>query len=196
MQGNLSDKKFSYLELNRGRYLCPDHGGFCDSVDNYQVKCPLCGTMDPLKHWQINKVDRLLQVVNGLQNRSKRNVALLASLIGGIGLLRLASALGNSDGSLLTSDWAKALTFFAVACLLLSLSMYGASMPHIRTMQKQEQPTRTVNEWEKSLGAELFKMERWHKRAGLLFGMSTALLAIAVLVQMFASVQWCKLLPS
>jgi len=161
-------KKFNYLEINRGRYLCPAHGGFCDSSDNYLNKCPLCQFKNEAEPCQINKVDRLLQVINGLQNRSKRNVALLASLIGGIGALRLAAEIGGGFSDFAASAYAKLFAYLAVVVLLISLALYGASMAHIRTTNTAAIMNKSLSEWESYLAGKLGRMECWHIWAGRL----------------------------
>jgi len=106
---------------------------------------------------------------------------ILASLIGGIGLLRLVAAVEGSSSGVVMYPMAKLFACFAVVLLLFSLAMYGASMAHIRTTEDGALKRKSLVQWETYLAAELTKMEAWHIRAGTFFGLGAISLALAVL---------------
>ena len=167
MTSESNEKTYNYLCVNRGRYLCPEHGSFCDSSDGYSKECLLC-MGDPIDKtkWQPNRIDRLLQVVNGLQNRSKRNLALSASLIGGIGALRIFSGLIPGGLKFTASIWVTTPIVIGLMLLVLSLGAYAVSMPHIKTTDNSSMHSKTLSEWEKFLACQLEKFERWHSLRG------------------------------
>ena len=55
-----------YAKIDRGRYLCPNQGGFCDKADGFLDKCPLCSLKPEHRSiWQTNDVLCLLKYVLG-----------------------------------------------------------------------------------------------------------------------------------
>lgn len=180
------EKKYPITSVNRGRYLCLEHGSFCDSSDNYISYCPLCDDKKAKqKTWQINPVDRTLQTLNNLQGRSKRNVALLAGLFGSIGLIRLSETIANDGfepfkGSVV-------LFLLSIICLLASLGFYGWSMGHVKLNRKNHAPEKTVLGWAKYFSQELGKMEIRHIRAGYAFSTGVLAMIFAVLFQLICA---------
>jgi hypothetical protein len=82
-----AEKKFHYVDVSSGRYFCAEHGGFCDERDGFQKECLVCGEAKAIIC--INRTQRMLKLINGLQERSKRSVGLLSAIVGGVGILTL-----------------------------------------------------------------------------------------------------------
>lgn len=186
---DIEHKEYGYVEVNRGRYLCTKHGAYCDSSDNYLTRCPLCKDEKESSYYP-NKIDRLLQIVNGLQNRSKRNLTLLASLIGGMSILRLVASLEATGSSININPLTITIAYLSVAILLLSLALYSASMAHIKTVRDGQLQRMTLAKWEQHLAGKLQSLERWHSWAGNLFGLGSLLLIIAITIQIF-TINYC-----
>ncbi|WP_273502617.1 hypothetical protein [Paracoccus sphaerophysae] len=111
---------FSYFQLNRGRYLCSVHGGFCDETDGWAKSCPLCKENDAAVY-TVNEVARALTTLNGLQDRSAKAGTVIQALT----LALLAAGVFISD--ILQSP---PLVISFVVLGLLSTFAYVASMQH------------------------------------------------------------------
>ena len=135
-----------YLDVCRGRYLCELHGGFCDSSDNYQSECPLCrklcNSSEDFKiscaTWTRNPVDRGLQIMRNLQNRSARN----AAIVGGISsTLTVVAVLSGDAGNLISSVADNLFFLFLVSCaivaLLISAGLFLFSMSHMAVIDEK-----------------------------------------------------------
>lgn len=181
--------KFHYLLVNRGRYICEQHGSFCDECDGYLQVCPLCKTenIDRAK-WNTNHIDRLLQIVNGLQKRSQRNMAIVASIVGGIGALKILSEMLETTPLQINSIWFFVPLLLAILFFLLSLWLYAGSMGHIKVTEYCSIPAKSVDEWEKDLSIELSKLESRHTCAGNLLAVGILFLAVATIFLIIVSV--------
>ncbi|MBL4807875.1 MAG: hypothetical protein JKY31_11425 [Rhodobacteraceae bacterium] len=161
---------FHYSDVCRGRYLCEDHGGFCDGADNYIKSCPICEHSEGTEaKWYTNRVDRLLHLVNGLQKRSQRNASLTTLTLGGFGALTLVTKISASEFGLARSGTASLLFQFGLAFLVLSIAFYSLSMAQIPIAKKSVVPSMTINDWGTHLERKLAKLERWHSCAGFCF---------------------------
>ncbi len=183
----MSEREWHYLEVNRGRYLCSEHGGFCDSSDNYAGTCPIClkkGEKSDLEKWSANKVDRGLQVVRNLQNRSKALLGFASGLFGVFGVSVVAQQItskGENPFAFLSS-WQLCLLsaslflwLIAFACLVLSLGNFSPTKG--RVFDKQ-----SLDKWDRSVADSLSRFEcrqSWGVRA---LSMSVFLLAMSLVL--------------
>lgn len=190
-----SQKPWPYLEICRGRFLCEEHGGFCDSSDNYSRKCPLCCKSEEcdLKEkveWVANPVDRGLQIMRNLQNRSARNASIVAGLFG---LLSAIFLLNGGDTKLLgqafqESAILKVLLGAAIPALL-SLGLFLFSMSHMPTIDKNAEKNakfmiKTCEDWEAHVATHLWRFETSHK-LGIYFYIVAVILLIFGLLAAF-----------
>ena len=173
-------KRWNYLEVNRGRYLCFEHGSFCDSSDGYLKACPLCPE-DRTAIWAENPVDRALQVINNLQNRSKRNAALASVISGGLaGLGLIAKLFPENEGQELFSQ---GFFVFAVGSLLVAIACYAFSMRHVPIVDQQGRyRNETIEGFSSFFSKETRSFECWHSSAGLFVGLAVILFIISVSV--------------
>ncbi len=186
-------EKLHFLEVNRGRYLCSMHGGFCDSSDSYQSKCPACstdksigGSDGPLSVASINYVDRVLQIIGNLQQRSLRSVQLITALFGGIAIIELT---GNR--AQLVGTGALEVSGFIVfaACLLIALLFYSVSIRHIPVTNDGSLECHTLIEWERKFSLELSNLEWWHRWAGRIFAVAIGSFVFALLSRFWPSLK-------
>lgn len=168
----MTEKKFHYSDICRGRYLCLDHGGFCDGADNYNPACPVCvGEGREKVTWKENRVDRVLHLVNGLQKRSQRNASLVTFLIGGVGALSLLGKMNGGAGSEIVSSLKFAPLFLqlGLAALVMSVAFYSLSMAHIKIAQQGKIEKKSVQDWCAALETKLDQLEKFHYRAAVGF---------------------------
>ncbi|WP_299791479.1 hypothetical protein [uncultured Marivita sp.] len=138
-----------------------------------------------------NKIDRILHLVNGLQGRSKRNVAMVSTLVAGVAAL---SVLGNSDNlpELIkmadrcsnANTW-HGIVQVSVAALIASIGFFAASMSHIPQVKQGNLGEKTIGEWEKLLVKELEKLELLSWLGGSTFIVAAFLLFISVFLPVF-----------
>ncbi|WP_282152539.1 hypothetical protein [Ruegeria atlantica] len=173
----MSDKEWTYTEVSSGRYLCSEHGAFCDASDNYLKCCPIC---DPKKPEEIfpNPVQRTIRIVNGLQDRSKRNLALSSSVFGGLSVLKLVQTAVSKEEAgppsifFFDNSPSAILVTFTAIFLLAAIALFAASMSQIPVVEKDVFPSRTLNGWTNFFSKRLGQMEWRHKWAGRFFVLS------------------------
>jgi len=168
----MASDNLHYSDICRGRYLCAEHGGFCDGADDYVNHCPLCGPEGADKKiWTVNRADRLLHLVNGLQKRSARNASLISLIGGGFGALSLLLRFTEDAGATglgavsVYPVWIQ----LGLSFLVLSVGCYSLSMAQIQTTSNGRELEKMMGEWETFLTGELKKMEIWHAWAGRMF---------------------------
>lgn len=177
-----------YLDVSSGRYRCDRHGGFCDQADNYSTECPLCAE-NSQKSWKPNHVQRALRLVNGLQDRSKRSFALVSSLIGGLGLLKvleartLAGAMDGKQGllSVTGSTGAEFLQLLSLLLLLIGMGLYSWSMRQIPVANGPKAQRKNYDEWASVLNAHIRSMERAPGLGSIALAFGIALLALSLI---------------
>jgi hypothetical protein len=172
----MSEKLWHYLHVNRGRYLCSEHGSFCDSSDGYAVSCPCCScknSCDQLEiAWTPNNIDRALQLINGLQNRSKRNLAALAGFlgaIGGLGALNAITGFINFESDFYYSPKFLIFLFLAITSLSTSLLLFSISLKQISVIYSCEFQEQNLSDWEAFFAKHLECLENLQKYAGYAF---------------------------
>ena len=156
------DKVWHYLEINRGRYICEEHGSFCDSSDQYALCCPLCPS-DKSEKFSFNPIDRGLQIMRNLQDRSARNASIVAGLFAAMSAMLV---FGSSDeGAFINSSFSK---FIAGSMVfgLIALALFLFSMSHMPTIQKRngcnEFMTKKLSSWERHIVIHLRRFENLH----------------------------------
>lgn len=162
---------WGYLDVCRGRYLCTEHGSFCDSSDDYQSSCPRCpdtGSGADVKgsaEVRNNPLDRGLQIMRNLQSRSAR----YASIIGGVFASMAALAVIFHEAKDL-SALAMSNSWFVIVCAvvflfsLISLCFFLASMAHMPTLAGRPARfmTKTIADWECHVAFHLSRFECRH----------------------------------
>ncbi len=187
--------KWHYLEVNRGRYLCSRHGGFCDSSDGYSKVCPLCG--DDCKgsvdknNWQVNPIDRVLQVMKNLQSRSIRIIQILSGITGFLGLLSIfkEDALSAYLSDIDTSSTNVLIAF--IILFILSLVFYFLSIAHMKTTEVKcwgicggtKFSKKTIRRWEQHIVKRLGWFESCHAFSNILLALSGLCLIVFLLKQ-------------
>ncbi len=164
------NKLWGYLDVCRGRYLCSEHGSFCDSSDNYQVTCPRCCiNANPYKKTAAkvrnNPLDRGLQIMRNLQGRSGRYASIIAGLFASIAALAVISQ--NADGTSSLQSLNQNFLYVCVAAFaigLVSLALFIASMAHMPTLDAKTSRfmEKTIGDWEVHVGSYLSWFERLH----------------------------------
>jgi hypothetical protein len=129
-------------------------------------------------------------VINGLQDRSKRNLTLVSSLLGGIGLLNLIGGLSTANQNMaLLAALEGRLSFWTllamVVALLVSMGSFGASMGQVPVAQNGIVPKRTFDEWTALLTKSLSKMESFHTIGGWCLSAAAALAAVSIILLAF-----------
>lgn len=181
-----------YLLVNRGKYLCSDHGAFCDSSDGYLKECPLCCSDSKTLKWKPNNVDRVLQLINGLQGRSKRNLAIVSGLIGGAGLLRFIGGIYLPKDVEIPPIINMA-SLFSASFLIASVALYASSMRQVSVTEGGMIPTKSVAMWEKELAKKLSGLEALHRYAGVALMAGIVFIgAVLVLLAKITLLQLCN----
>ncbi|WP_370312993.1 hypothetical protein [Sagittula sp.] len=176
----MTGRKWHYWELNRGRYVCAVHGGYCDSCDGYAAICPACSVHEPdgAVVVEVNSVDRVLHIINGLQKRSKRNASMAATIFGGTGALALFSRLSDVKVSITIYP---IVLLFGFCVLALSISFYAMSMRQIPMVEKGLIPQKTMEDFEVELLSELGTFEKQHAWAGWLFIFASIVIVFSII---------------
>lgn len=179
--------------VNRGRYFCVEHGSFCDSSDNFAHSCPLC-TNEDVCEWQPNKVDRALQIVKNIQNRSQRAVTMVTGLIGLLGAVSIFGPDAIGQDLLKLDSMTVAMLLFALILSLLSTAFYLLSMSHMGVVSSQGGlrsvavfGLKDLAEWEKIVAGFLRRIERFHSVGNWLFVLAIVLLMFAFVWHEFIS---------
>ncbi len=191
MSSEKENKKWHYLKVNRGRYLCLEHGSFCDNCDGYVKKCPLCeSSKEDKKNWQINPVNRALEIIRGLQQRSISRFSILSGIVAALGLLALFNdntatvlnkAINSPSGILL---------FFASICFFASFIFYLASMAHVKVTYRDKTCgifgtakflKKTTKCWERYMVCYLHAFEICHKVGNILLCSSVGFLILFII---------------
>lgn len=144
----------TYAELNRGRYLCEDHGGFCDESDNYANTCALCKSKRSRKKWRTNEVARTLVIVNDLQRKTQIILtmyavffaAVLSSNFTGIEGLRLAERAFQDYATLCADGFevckkaalSAVISVSAVFLILLGLGVFLLTLSNVSVVHLEE----------------------------------------------------------
>lgn len=178
------EKKWNYWEVNRGRYICETHGGYCDGCDGYATKCPACKAEKSVTQ-SVNSVDRILHIINGLQKRSKRNASMATALSGALGVFALFLRISEIELSIPVFH---SLLLMGISCLVISIFLYAASMRQVDMVKRGEIAERTLCEFNTLFLVELQKFEWWHKWAGRLFALAVALVTTSVLLPLAAKI--------
>ena len=178
---------FHYVDLSSGRYLCETHGGFCDERDGFRVECPICIGSKQVGVMKANRVQRTIKVINGLQDRSKRNVGLVSAIVGGVGFLALFKQLvGDIESDapvtfqsvfLELQSASEVLIVLALVFFVFSLALFAASMSQVPVVKSGKIEMRSHDKWETYLVCHLGKMEWRHKYASVFFILGLTLLA-------------------
>jgi hypothetical protein len=183
----VNDQRYSFLDVCRGRYLCEKHGGFCDGADNYCPKCPVCDRhIDRSDEavWTVNRVDRVLHQVNGLQKRSLRNASLVSTILAGIGAITvLAKLVGLGESANVGFAIVAVEPIFlqsGLAILVLTIGFYAVSMMQLRVVKDGEFTAKPMSVWETELSKRFAAMERWHAGAGISFGFAVLLIFLSL----------------
>ncbi len=184
--------KWHYLEVNRGRYLCVRHGGFCDSSDGYTKECPLCNeAQKKSKNWQVNPIDRVLQVMKNLQSRSTRIISITSGATGLFGLVSIFKKDALSAYFLdLDPSSTNVLILFTIF-FLSSFVFYFLSIAHMKTTRakccrifgESKFPKKTIDGWEQHIVNRLSWFEDFHFTSNILLAFSGLCLIIFLLKQ-------------
>ncbi len=181
----ISDKEWHYLEVCRGRLLCPEHGGYCDSSDAHADKCPLCleeGSLSSV----INPIDRGLQIMKNLQNRSARNAAIVSGVIGALSVLFV---FGGTELTSIGLAIAILPIRIAVVCGFLCIGLFLSSMAHMPITESDVSShtkktifmTKSLDDWETYVVTYLEKFEARHKFGIWAFGGAIFCVALSIM---------------
>ncbi len=182
----MSDNEWHYLKICRGRFICSEHGAFCDSSDNYVYRCILCDKLEAgtAIDWTNNSVDRGLQIMRNLQNRSARNAAIVAGLFGILSVFLIL----NQDNTELVQEFASR-PILAISIVLgivlglVSLGFFLSSMAHMPTIHREgwlglgkaSFMEKSLTAWEAHVAQSLSRFELRHR-----LGIYSYVLAIAL----------------
>lgn len=137
--------------------------------------------------WRVNRVDRVLHQVNGLQKRSQRNASLVSALLAGVGAVALLVKIASPDTDAPFSYGAKMIVPEALqsglAFLVLTLGCYAGSMIHVSVSKSGKFEARTVSAWEKYLTQRFRVVERWNFCASISFAVAIVLIFIALIAR-------------
>jgi len=165
---------YHFLSVNRGRYLCKEHGAFCDSSDGYLDACPLCPSGKE-NEWAVNNVDRALQILANLQSRSQRSLTVVSGLFGAFGLASLLSKASGGDISALQMP--VIFPALSAALFLISIWFFLTSMAHMDLIDESGFMTLGIEEWENKVADCIRDNERLHFWAGVSFGAAITVLS-------------------
>ncbi|NOR64176.1 MAG: hypothetical protein GQ535_17025 [Rhodobacteraceae bacterium] len=190
-----SPKEWHYLDVCRGRILCLEHGAFCDSSDDYQAKCPLCSEPSP-EDWINNPVDRGLQIMRNLQNRSSRNASIVAGLFAAISALLI---FGPGETTFLEVAFGNSIfAFVGIVAMIMGMIAIGFflfSMSHMKTTCKDDISrchkfsVKTIKMWESHIAKKLSLYELLHKLGILAFGFAILIVILGAAYSKFVGVQ-------
>ncbi|MFC7702961.1 hypothetical protein ACFQXB_01985 [Plastorhodobacter daqingensis] len=172
-----------YLLVNRGRYLCFMHGGFCDSSDNYSAKCPLCDGVGSESIKTPNFVDRALQILKNTQSRSARSAATVTALFGILSGVSLLSERGLIVAFRLDSPTFYIPALLALCLLLAAIAAFMASMRHMPVTKEHcgKFGSKTPEEWERDVAGFIRKCESLHFLGNFFVILALSSLAFGVL---------------
>ncbi len=122
----------------------------------------------PFSDWEVNPVQRILRMINGLQERSKRSLTLVSTVFGGLSVFRLLQLALDADveSQSLFLDFVLST---AAIFMVISVILFAISMRQISVVEKGSVPQRSVEEWRSFLVEKLSIMERRHHCAGVAF---------------------------
>ena len=184
-------RDWHYLEICRGRYLCQVHGAFCDSSDDYLDRCILCdGDAEKAKNnWRHNHIDRGLQIMRGLQNRSARNAGVVAGLFG----VLTAFLLLNKDNIEVVREFVErpllaGSIVFGMMFGLVSIGFFLSSMAHMPTttgmgfwgLAKPSFKSMKMAAWEDYISSSLAKFERRHSIGIYCFSIAVSVVVASI----------------
>ncbi len=189
--------EWHYLEVNRGRYLCPRHGGFCDSCDGYAMNCPICGKSESKKNkenWQINPVNRALEIIRGLQKRSLNRFSILSGITGLFGVFSLF----QTDAFLKywqdLGCWSQTLLMLFSICFFISFICYLTSMAHVKITCREKICgffgtakflKKTIDDWETYMVCCLNAFELCHEIGNKILVLGGVFIIIVLIIQLF-----------
>ncbi len=172
------EKEWHYLEINRGRYICKEHGSFCDSSDQYVHSCPLCAS-GKSKEFSFNPIDRGLQIMRNLQNRSARNASIVAGLFAAMSAMLV---FGSSDGGVFINSVFSKFIAGSMVFGLIALGLFLFSMSHMPTIQKRngcnEFMTKKLSGWERHIVKYLSRFEKLHIFGIWVFGFAVLIVVV------------------
>ncbi len=178
------DDTWHYLEINRGRYLCLEHGSFCSDFDNYAKKCPYNNCKNAM---EINNVDRTLQIIRGLQERSLNRFSILYGVIGALGLFSFFQEPEQLATLLNLSCTSKFLLWLSSILFLTSFICYLISMNHVKTTEwfkPSKFKIKTITEWNEYIARYLSGFEAFHKIGNALLCFSVFFIIIFLVTQL------------
>ncbi|MEQ9567922.1 MAG: hypothetical protein RLN85_19290, partial [Pseudomonadales bacterium] len=180
-------------EVNRGRFLCSVHGGFCDSVDGYSNVCPICKHNENVS-LQVNPVDRSLHIINGLQNRSKRNAALVTAVSGGLASIGVLTKLvpGSTEIVSVSQPWFLA----SILILVVAVVLYGLSMKHVSITDRKGFKIDSIEGFERYLAGKTRNFECWHNCASTFVAVAVFCFATSIgwpiLEDLYSQYKWSE----
>ncbi len=196
MSSEEENKKWHYLDVNRGRYLCSEHGGFCDSSDGYAMNCPLCKELERDKeNWRVNHIDRVLQVMKNLQTRSIRIIQILSGATGLLGLFSILKKDALSAYFLTLGSFSTKLLILFIISFLFSFVLYFLSIAHMKTTEVKcwgicggtKFSKKTIRRWEQHIVKRLGWFESCHAFSNILLAFSGLCIIAFLFIQLFLS---------
>ena len=189
------DSLWHYLEVNRGRYLCSRHGGFCDSCDGYAKECSLCNeAQKKSKNWQVNPIDRVLEIIRGLQKRSLNRFSILSGITGLFGVFSLF----QTDAFLKywqdLGYWSQILLMLFSICFFISFVCYLTSMAHVKITCREKICgffgtakflKKTIDGWETYMVCCLNAFELCHEIGNKILVLGGVFIIIVLSIQLF-----------
>ncbi len=171
---------YHFLSVNRGRYLCREHGSFCDSSDGYTTNCPLCSGESKCT-WEVNRVDRSLQILGNVQARSQRGLAVASGLLGAASLIGLAEKI-TGLGMLKNSDLYAPGLLVGLSTLLVAIWLYLLSMKHMDVTVDGRFENLELSQWEKKITGFIRQVERLHTYATYFLGAAILTFSLSLIV--------------
>lgn len=178
-------KKFHYLEVNRGRYICLQHGGFCDEKDGNTKECPLCAKGTCRNEWRVNNISRAITLMNGHQERAKSKVALLLSV--STALTAFSYFESKNDSTSILDVWDSvflcAITL-GIICLLIATSCFIAAMKSVPVILEKRPAfqKKTLSKFEVFFANQIKKVECWDKWGMYLSFAGSGLIILSLLL--------------
>ena len=170
---------FHFLSVNRGRYLCREHGSFCDSSDGYLQSCPLCSDQSS-GVWEQNRVDRALQILGNIQARSQRSLAVATGLLGVVGLAGVLDKFAGLEATAQLDSFVPAL-LVGFCALLASVLFFMLSMKHMDVTLNGRFRSLEIDQWEAQISGFIGQVERHHSIATFFLGAAIMVIAAGLL---------------